>query len=142
MIKGIDHIALSVSDLERSISFYTEIFGLEVIRVIECPPEKGLGKIAGVPGCSARIAHIKSGETMLELFEYRRPRGKSLPSDRSQADIGFIHIGFTSTDARADYKRLKSLGIETFSEPVEFRPGVWLFYFYGPDGEVCEVREV
>jgi len=25
---------------------------------------------------------------------------------------------------------------------VEFRPGVWIVYFHGPDGEVCELRQV
>jgi len=24
---------------------------------------------------------------------------------------------------------------------VEFRPDVWVAYFYGPDGEVCEIRQ-
>ena len=26
------------------------------------------------------------------------------------------------------------------SDPVEFRPGVWVVYFLGPDGEVVELR--
>ena len=51
------------------------------------------------------------------------------------------HIGFVSTDVRADYARLKGQGVTFFGEPVEFRPGVWVVYFYGPDGEVCELRQ-
>ena len=46
-----------------------------------------------------------------------------------------------SNDARADYSRLQGLGIQCIGAPVEFRPGVWVFYFRGPDGEVCELRE-
>ena len=78
---------------------------------------------------------------MIELFEYRDPKGNPIPVDRKQADIGIIHMGLTSSDARADYKRLKEHGVRFVSEPVEFRPGVWIFYFYGPDGEVCELRQ-
>ena len=138
---NLDHAAISVADLDRSIAFYRDVLGLEVIRIIECPPERGLGRVVGMPGCAARIAHLQSGPVMLELFQYLEPEGRPLAPDHKQADRGLTHIGFTSTDARADYKRLKKLGVRTFGEPVEFRPGVWLFYFYGPDGEVCELRQ-
>ena len=141
MIGCLDHVALSVRDLERSIAFYCDVMGLKVARILECGPEMELGKVVGMPGCTARIAHLESGQTMLELFEYENPKGRAIPEDRRQADQGFTHIGFASTDARGDYLKLKELGVKFFSEPIEFRPGVWLFYFCGPDGEVCEVRQ-
>ena len=141
MITGLDHIALSVASLDRSLAFYRDLLGFEVIRIIECPPDRGLGEVVGMPGCTARIAHLQAGETMFELFEYSDPRGKNIPADHKQADHGFTHVGFRSTDARADYQHLKEHGVAFFSEPIEFRPGVWIFYFYGPDGEVCELRE-
>ena len=141
MIKSIDHVALSVANLERSLEFYQDILGCKVIRILECGPEMRLGDVNGMPDCTARIAHLDLGGRMLELFEYQNPRGKEIPADHKQADLGYIHFGVSSTDARADYQRLKEYGIKFFSEPIEFRPGVWIFYFYGPDGEVCEVRE-
>ena len=141
MIIGMEHAALSVADIDRSIAFYRDLLGMEVMRVIESGPQMRLGDIVGLPGCSARIAHLKSGGMMLELFEYVDPRGKPIPRDRIQADHGFIHAGFTSTDARADYARLLSQGVEFLGEPVEYRPGVWVVYFRGPDGEVCELRQ-
>ena len=52
-----------------------------------------------------------------------------------------IHLGFTSLDVRAEYSRLRKMGVTFFGEPLEFRPDVWIVYFYGPDGEVCELRE-
>ena len=141
VISGLQHTGLSVSDLDRSLAFYREVIGLKLLRIIE--PEAGadLGKVVGLPGCRARIAHLQAGDVMLELFEYQEPRGKGIPPDRTQADNGYIHVGFSSNDARADYRRFQDLGVRCFSEPVEFRPGVWIFYFYGPDGEVCELRE-
>ncbi len=111
------------------------------MRIIEADPEMNLGKVVGIPKCSARIAHLKAGENMLELFEYINPRGKNIPQNHSQADRGFIHAGFTSTDVRNDYKKMKENKVNFFSEPIEFRRGVWICYFYGPDGEVCEIRE-
>lgn len=141
MIKGLDHVALSVADLERSIAFYRDNFGFEIIRIIECPPGMRLGDVVGMAGCTARIAHLKAGATMLELFEYQNPRGRKISDNHKQADHGFIHIGLTSDDVRADYARLAKGGVRFFGDPLEFRPGVWIVYFYGPDGEVCELRQ-
>jgi catechol 2,3-dioxygenase-like lactoylglutathione lyase family enzyme len=141
MITGMQHTGLSVSDLDRSLAFYRDVIGLRLLRIIEPEAGKDLGKVVGLPGCQARIAHLQAGDVMLELFEYQEPRGDPIPADRSQADNGYIHVGFASTDARADYKRFRALGVRCISEPVEFRAGVWIFYFYGPDGEVCELRE-
>ena len=44
MIIGVDHVALSVSDLERSIKFYKKNFGFEVRRRIEADSKFPLGK--------------------------------------------------------------------------------------------------
>ncbi|MBD3306838.1 hypothetical protein GF339_10450 [candidate division KSB3 bacterium] len=141
MITGLNHVALSVADFDRSVAFYRDLLDCEVTRILDCPPEKGLGDVVGMPGCAARIAHLQSGDMMFEIFEYHDPRGKPIPPDHKQADHGFTHVGFTSTDAKADYERLKAHGVKFFSEPIEFRPDVWIFYFYGPDGEVCELRQ-
>jgi len=142
MLKGLEHVGLSVSDLDRSISFYCDLLGLKLERIIECGEEMGLGEVVGMPGCTARIAHLQSEKAMLELFEYTSPRGRSMAPDRKQADHGFIHAGFTTEDLHADYKRLLEKGVRFFGEPVEFRPNVWVVYFFGPDGEVCELRQI
>lgn len=136
-----EHVALSISDLERSISFYTNLLGFEKVAILECPREQGLGNIVGIPGCSARIAHLRLGEMILELFEYLSPRGERIPPDRTQADNGLTHLGFSSKDIHADYKRLQEQGVKFYSEPIQYRPHVWNAYFYGPDGETCELRQ-
>jgi glyoxylase I family protein len=141
MITKLDHVAISVADLERSLRFYRDIIGFEVIRMLECDTSTKLGEVTGMPECAARIAHLQAGDSMLELFEYSSPQGRTISLDRKQADHGLIHLGFTSQDVRGDCARLKQAGVNFISEPVEFRPGVWIVYFYGPDGEVCELRE-
>lgn len=140
MIRRLEHVAVSVADLDRSIAFYRDLLGLELVRTIEPREDEKLGTIAGLNGAQARIAHMRFGTNTIELFEYVRPRGR-LVGDRTQADLGCSHIGFRSDDARADCARLRSRGVKFLSEPVEFRPGVWVAYFRGPDGEVCELRE-
>jgi len=141
MIARLEHPALSVGDLDRSIAFYRVLLGFELIRIIEPRDDAMLGTISGMPGAKARIAHLELGDSMLELFEYVEPRGRPIPSDRPQADIGWVHVGLSSDDVPADYRRLKERGVSFLGEPVEFRPGVRVVYFHGPDGEVCELRQ-
>ncbi|MGD0227495.1 MAG: VOC family protein [Terriglobia bacterium] len=136
-----DHAALSVSSLEKSMAFYVDLLGFEKSDVIECPPEGGLGNVVGLPGCRARIAKLKQDALTLELFEYLDPRGRPLTPDRTQADLGLTHLGFTSADIHADCQRLRQKGVEFYSPPIEYRPHVWNAYFYGPDGETCELRQ-
>lgn len=141
MITALEHAGLSVADLDRSIAFYRDVLGFTVVRVLEVPPAMRLGDVVGLPPCTARIAHLVLGPTMLELFEYRDPRGRPIPPTWTHADIGYNHVGLTSTDTRADCSRLRAQGVDFVGEPLEFRPGVWIVYFRGPDGEILELRE-
>lgn len=141
MIERLEHVALSVADLQRAIDFYTGLLGFTVLRVLEVAPPMRLGEINGLPGCSARIAHLDCGGTMLELFEYTQPRGRSVDASRTQADHGLIHFGMKTNSIHEDHARLAAAGVNFFGPPVEFRPGAWVVYFNGPDGEVVELRQ-
>ena len=141
MITELEHAALSVSNLERSIDFYCQILGMSHARTIVSTPDMGLGAIIGHPGAAARIAHLTSGALMLELFEYAEPVGQPIPESRNQADVGYNHVAFASTDVPSDADVLRKHNIEFLGEPVEYRPGVWVLYFYGPDREVIELRQ-
>lgn len=141
MMPVLEHIALSVADIEKSISFYRDLLGMEIVEKIECPSESNLGKIVGLPHCGAKIVKLRSGHIILEMFEYLSPRGNKISPETTQADNGFTHLGFASNDIHVDYKRLKGHGVKFYSEPIEYRPNVWNAYFYGPDGETCELRQ-
>ncbi len=141
MLTKLEHAALSVHDLERSIAFYRDVIGFEVQRILEPDPALPLEKVIALQRARARIAHLWLGGVMLELFQYIQPQGRPIREDFTQADHGYTHIALASTDARADYEYLRSKGVEFYSEPMEFRPGVWICFFRGPDGETVEIRQ-
>ena len=65
---------------------------------------------------------------------------------RTQVTVSGILHHLTKLKRMMQSTRLKKyldrgVRVEFISEPVEFRPGVWIVYFCGPDGEVCELRE-
>ena len=141
MALTLGHVALSVADLDRSIAFYRDLLGFSVVRIVDCPPEGKLGEVMNLPGACGRLAHLALGDGVLELLEYAHPRGAAIPPEGTLADLGFTHICLASGDIMSDYSGLKSSGVRFYTEPIEYRPGVWMAYFYGPDGETCELRQ-
>lgn len=140
MIQSLEHVALSVADLDRSLAFYRDFIGMEMIMDINAENE-GIGRIISMPGAKCRIVHLKLGATILELFCYSNPPGKNMAREMRQCDHGLTHIGFKVTDFHKLIAKLKERHTEFLGEPVEFRPGVWVVYFRGPDNEVCEFRQ-
>jgi catechol 2,3-dioxygenase-like lactoylglutathione lyase family enzyme len=141
MIQRLGHVALGVADLDRSLEFYRDFLGMEVIMKLDIDDER-IGRVIGVAGAKCKIVHLKKGETVLELFHYYEPEGENKARSLSQVDHGLIHIGFRVNDFHTHVAQLRKRNVEFLGEPVEFRPDVWIVYFRGPDGEVCELRQV
>lgn len=141
MIKSLDHIGLGVSDMEKSLEFYSGFLGMKVVMDIDVSDER-IGRVIGKAGAKCRIVHLKLGDAVLELFKYYEPTGNNKAKDIQQFDQGLIHIGFAVDDFHKHIEKLQEWGAEFLGEPVEFRPDVWVVYFRGPDGEVCELRQL
>jgi hypothetical protein len=79
---------------------------------------------------------------VIELFDYRHPKGREPRLDAQQSDYGLTHIGFIVEDFWGTYHHLVDRGVSFLGEPVEIRPGVFVAYFHGAEHEVCEIREI
>jgi hypothetical protein len=77
-LDGIDHVALAVRDVSRSIAWYSEVLGFEH----RLPAMWG-----GVP------AFIGKGTTAIALF----PVGVDEPSKRKRGSITMLHLAFRAT---------------------------------------------
>ena len=140
MIKSLGHVGLGVSNMERSLEFYRDYLGMEVLMELNIADDR-IGKVIGIKDAACQIAHLQLGDAVLELFEYSSPEGKNIANNTRQCDHGLIHIGFEVDDFHTHIKQLEEMDIKFLGETVEFRPGVWIVYFYGPDGEVIEFRQ-
>lgn len=140
MFVSLDHVALSVNDMERAVAFYCDTMGFEPVfdRIFTAP----IARLIGEPKAEVRIVHLRLDGAMLELFHYRTPAGRSRPTDHRQCDLGLTHIGFIVSDFDATYSLLLERGVTFLGEAVDIRPGVRVAYFYGAEGEVCEMREI
>ena len=141
MIRCLKHVGLGVRDLDRSLEFYRDFLGMEVLIEIDASDDR-IGRIIGKPCARCRIVHLRRGEGVLELLQYYRPVGESIAAKTQQWDQGLIHMGFDVTDIHKHVEELKKRNIEFLGELVEFRAGVWIVYFRGPDGEIIEFRQL
>lgn len=140
MITNLGHVGLTVSDIGRSLEFYRDYLGMKVIMDLDITDDR-MARVLGVVGAKCRIVHLELGSGVLELFYYYEPAGKNMASAIHPYDQGLTHIGFEVSDFDKHIGQLRARNVGFLGEPVEFRPGVWVAYFYGPDGEVCEIRQ-
>jgi catechol 2,3-dioxygenase-like lactoylglutathione lyase family enzyme len=142
VVSEVDHVGLTVTDLERSIEFYTSV--LECSIVMRQEKEGGyLAAIVGYPGAHVLMTHLQppGGGPRIELFQYVVP--ESAPRDLEPRNVGNAHICFVVDDLAVLYDRLVEKGITTISPPVEVDTGVNAggasLYLYDPDGITLEL---
>jgi len=142
MIKGIDHTSFTVSNMERSISFYKDILGMKVLwDSFEAGIQfKGpvADKITGCPGTEQRLVFLTIGDGLLELVEYTPP-GKSLV-DNKASDTGSCHVCFITENIQELYHKLSENGVQFHCDPQN-NGYSWIMYFRDPDGIILEAKE-
>jgi len=148
MVKYIDHVNIVVTNLERSVRFYTELLGLLETRRAVLQGD-WIEAIVGLNGVQAEVAYVQpeGGGPRIELIQYHAPAGCDLPENARPNTVGLRHIAFQIDDMEALYARLESAGVPLFGPPVTVPPGVVrhddgeksLCYFLDPDGVVLEL---
>lgn len=122
-VRKLEHVGIMVADLEKSISFYTEIIGFRHLSTII--HTNGVIRLAFLAGQD-------SSDTELELIE---GYNDSLPAEGK-----VHHIAFTVYDVEAEFERISSLGVPLRDTEITTLPnGSRYFFFYGPDGEFLEM---
>jgi catechol 2,3-dioxygenase-like lactoylglutathione lyase family enzyme len=142
-VNGLHHTCYTVADLDRSLAFYRDLLGCEVLA--EQEKEGGyLAAIVGYPDAHVRMAHLRApgAEHVIELFEYLAPQGQG--ADVQPRNVGASHLCFLVDDLPAYYEWLRAHGVDTFvSPPVEVDTGVnrggYALYLTDPDGITVEL---
>ena len=150
--RRIDHVALTIPNLEAGIRFYCDVFGArEVWRLgpfdsAELPPAPSGGDWTGaylnVPGARLKFALLDLPPNFkLELFEYERPADARHEPVRN-CDWGGHHIAFAVDDLQAAVDYLRSKGLRIMEGPivVEYPPlGARVNYALDPWGNQLEL---
>jgi YD repeat-containing protein len=114
---GLNHVSITAPDLEASIRFYTQVFGME-----QLPAPKFAGQA---------VAWLRLGDQQLHLMQ-------------RDGAAQFHHFGIDVDDFEAAYERVRELEIRdatTFmSSIVELPGGEAQMYLRDPAGNLVEIN--
>ncbi|WP_352738440.1 VOC family protein [Mesorhizobium australicum] len=143
------HASWTVESMERTLPFYTDLLGLEVIHT-QIQDNEYTRKLVGIEGAILKAVLLKvpsldaglSGH-IIELMEYIQPKGVKI--DTKPCNVGAAHFAFGTRDVRAMYEKMSAAGVEFVSEPVAITAGInqggFTCYLHDPDGYTLELMQ-
>lgn len=141
-MRTIRHAGIVVKDLRKMVHFYRDILGLKIIKRMN---ESGsyLDCITALKKTKVTIVKMKADDGgMIELL-YFRSHPRRISSRRCLCDTGISHIAFGVKDVRAEYNKLKKIGIRFNSLPQISPDGcAKVAFFRDPEGNMIEITEV
>jgi glyoxylase I family protein len=136
---AVHHLRLTVTDVARSVAFYTDVLGFEV--AVEAPPPPD------DPNHEALVDSLQGGVILMHagMFVGLRPvdEGRASAADRFDAHrVGLDHLSFavpSRSDLDAAIRLLDDRGVE--HGPIrELAPlGLSFLAFFDPDGIALEL---
>lgn len=144
-IRSIGSVMTTVSDMDRSVAFYSGVLQFEKISDTEVAGEE-LERLFGVFGSRARFVRMRLGEESIELVEFLAPRGRPISVDSRSNDLWFQHFAIIVSDMNEAYAVLRRNHVEHASSGPQRLPdwnknagGIEAFYFKDPDGHPLEI---
>lgn len=121
-VLGIDHVAINVRDLNRSLEFYTKVIGLPVTQ-----------REYSKPGIEY---FLDCGDSLIGLIQGNDSEGKHLLQD---GGLGGNHVSFRVETKNFDriVEEIKKLGLTITY--VKKREKSWSVYFLDPDDNKLEM---
>lgn len=146
--KIINHVAISVPDLDLAVNWYKEVFGFTVVREpVEFVPDdtlKGMA-IRDIHGPSlkkVRMVWLSSANQVgFEIFEYIEPKAERRTDNFEYWKSGFIHICITDPDIEGLCKKISETGGKQRSKVWEIVPdkGYKIAFCEDPFGNIIEI---
>src|SRR5262249_13014771 len=80
LVDGVDAIGMTVSDMDRAVTFYSTVLTFEKVSDAEVAGEN-FEHLEGVFGLRMRVVRMRLGDEFVELTEYLAPKGRPIPVD-------------------------------------------------------------
>ena len=145
LVKSVEAVGMTVSDIDRSVEFFSKVLSFEKISDVEVHGEE-YEKLQDLFGLRMRVARMKLGNETVELTQYLAPEGRPIPADWRSNDHAFQHIAIVVSDMDQVYQQLRahkvrhaSTGPQTIPASNKAAAGIRAFYFKDTDGHNFEI---
>jgi glyoxylase I family protein len=131
-ITQLDHIVLNVSDVDRSVKFYTDVLGLQPERLAEFKA----GKV-GFP--SVRI----NADTIIDLFPIQSRAREENAGQKAEGNLNHFCMVVGKEDFSSIVDYLKANDVNIREGPISrwgARGRAMSVYFLDPDANEIEIR--
>ena len=141
LVIGYRHTGIIVKDMEKSLNFYKDILGLQVIQDFSDSSDY-INKISGLTNADIHMIKLKAEDgTILEILEYRNHPTELI--DQEIYNVGACHIALQVRDAWDAYKKLTDNNVRIISEPVLSSEGMAkVFFCFDPNNVRVELVEM
>src|ERR1700746_1509410 len=78
LVKSVDTVGMTVSDMDRSVEFFSKVLAFEKVSDIEVAGSE-YERLEGVFGARMRIVRMRLGDEIIEMTEYVGPQGRRVP---------------------------------------------------------------
>ncbi len=116
-----NHTSFTVSDLDRSIGFFCDGLGFELINRAPRDP-KVVEEISAVKGADIEVAFIQGPGHRIELIQYHGPVDRGQTVGRP-CDAGFAHLAYDVDDVDAAIDAAKKYTFVPLGAPVTIDKG-------------------
>jgi glyoxylase I family protein len=135
------HVGITVSDFNRAVRFYWEVFGCPLVGVADSPSERVrtfFGVEAAEPQCKIGWIRVPGGG-VLEIFAFtpKQPPA-AIPWNR----VGLTHISFNVRNLPRWHRYLQEKGVECVSAPERSPRGHSFFFVRDFDGNLIELMDL
>jgi len=127
-------VSLAVSDLDRSVVFYTQILSFK--------------RVSQSMFQDMKVARLQLGDEFIDLRQYSSRKGRAPQADYRSNDRYFQHVAIIVSDMDQAYAVLQKNKVRSVSSGPQRLPdwnknagGIKAFYFKDPDGHPLEILQ-
>jgi catechol 2,3-dioxygenase-like lactoylglutathione lyase family enzyme len=138
-VYGLNHVAMGVRNMDRSLNFYCHVLGFTVL-IDVCGTFPGQETVVGEK-IELRIVMLghPNGGARIELVQILPPNlPKPIPPERRWGDIGVMEAALKVLDIEEIYRKMSSLNVQ-FLSPVSTLPGTQVRYLFMADPDDNEI---
>jgi catechol 2,3-dioxygenase-like lactoylglutathione lyase family enzyme len=140
-VRSFSHTGITVSNFNRAVQFYWDVFGCPLVGVADTPTarvQSFFGVKSDAPSCKIGWIRVPGGAT-IEIFEFapRQP-----PIDVPWNRVGLTHLSFNVRNIHKWHDYLTGKGVECLGTPEQSPRGHWFFFAKDLEGNLIEIMDL